>query len=266
VPTERLAKVIARSGASSRRQAEELVYEQRVQVNGQIATHPGHPVDPAVDAILLDGKPIVPRTEGDLAYFLFHKPKGLVTTRSDEQGRATIFDHLGDLPVRVESVGRLDLDTEGALLLTNDGMLAHKLTHPSSRVEKRYLAKVHRTPEPRTLRRIEQGIELDDGMTAPCVVKVLETTDAGNAWIEVAVTEGRNRLVRRLFEAVGHPVSKLRRIAFAGLTVEGLPVGAIRPLTAREIRSLQALAAPRGDPAPRGGASGGTKPRGAGRR
>jgi 23S rRNA pseudouridine2605 synthase len=253
---QRLAKVIAWSGVASRRAAEELVRAGRVKVNGAVAAHPGHPVEPDADTILVDGVPIVARVAGDNLYVLFHKPKGLVTTRSDEHGRRTIFDHLGELPARVESVGRLDLDTEGALLLTNDGPLAHRLTHPSSAIEKQYLAKVYRTPSPKTLRAIESGIELDDGMTAPCVVRVLEKTDAGNAWVEVTVTEGRNRLVRRLFEAVGHPVSKLRRTAFAGLTVEDLEPGAWRPLTPPEVRALQALGAP---PA---GEGAGTRPTG----
>jgi 23S rRNA pseudouridine2605 synthase len=152
-------------------------------------------------------------------------------------------------------VGRLDLDTEGVLLLTNDGPLAHRLTHPSSAIEKTYLAKVYRTPSPKTLRAIESGVELDDGVTAPCTVRVLETTDAGNAWVEVTVTEGRNRLVRRMFEAVGHPVSKLRRTAFAGLRADDLEPGAWRALTPAEVRTLRALGAPRAD------GDGGTKSR-----
>ena len=256
---QRLAKVIAGSGVASRRRAEELVREGRVKVNGVVAEHPGHPVEPT-DAIAVDDKPIVAREKGDELYLLFHKPKGLVTTRSDERGRRTIFDHLGPLPARVESVGRLDLDTEGVLLLTNDGPLAHRLTHPSSAITKEYLAKVYRTPSPKTLRAIETGIELDDGITAPCIVRVVDATDAGNAWIEVTVTEGRNRLVRRMFEAVGHPVSKLRRTAFAGLRVDGLEPGAWRELTPAEVRALRALGAPPAD------GDGGTKSRAARRR
>ena len=249
---QRLAKVIAWSGVASRRRAEELVREGRVKVNGIVADHPGQPVERA-DAIAVDDAPILQRESGDELYLLFHKPKGLVTTRSDEQGRKTIFDHLGDLPARVESVGRLDLDTEGVLLLTNDGPLAHRLTHPSSAISKTYLAKVYRTPSPKTLRAIEAGIELEDGITAPCTVRVVDTTDAGNAWLEVTVTEGRNRLVRRMLEVVGHPVSKLRRIAFAGLRVDDLELGAWRELTPSEVRALRTLGAP-----PAGG-DGGTK-------
>jgi 23S rRNA pseudouridine2605 synthase len=240
---QRLAKVIAWSGVASRRRAEELVRAGRVKVNGIVAEHPGHPVEDS-DAIAVDDTPIVARESGDNLYLLFHKPKGLVTTRSDERGRKTIFDHLGPLPARVESVGRLDLDTEGVLLLTNDGPLAHRLTHPSSAIAKEYLAKLYRTPSPKTLRAIEAGVELDDGITAPCTVRLVDKTDAGNAWVEVTVTEGRNRLVRRMFEVVGHPVSKLRRTAFAGLRADDLEPGAWRELTPQEVRALRALAAP----------------------
>jgi pseudouridine synthase len=243
---QRLAKVIATSGVASRRRAEELVRAGRVKVNGVVAEHPGHPVEPT-DAIAVDDTPVVARESGDNLYLLFHKPKGLVTTRSDERGRRTIFDHLGPLPARVESVGRLDLDTEGVLLLTNDGPLAHRLTHPSSAIEKTYLAKVYRTPSPKTLRAVEAGVELDDGITAPCIVRVVDTTDAGNAWMEVTVTEGRNRLVRRMFEAVGHPVSKLRRTAFAGLRVDDLEPGAWRELRPAEVEALRAMGAPPAD-------------------
>ncbi len=239
--TVRLAKAIARSGVASRRGAERLVAEGRVTVNGELVHHPGHPVVPGRDRIAVDGQPIP--EPAPHAYFLLYKPRGTVTTRDDPQGRRSVLDLVEHLPVRVEPVGRLDIETEGALLLTNDGELAHRLTHPSSQVPKRYLVKVWKEPDDKKLRRIERGIVLEDGRTAPCRLRVVERTDSGNAWIEITVTEGRNRLVRRLFEAVGHPVSKLRRESFATLSIRGMARGEVRPLTAEEVARLRDIAA-----------------------
>ncbi len=237
---ERLAKVLAARGIASRREAEKMIVDGAVTVNGHVATHPGQPVDPKSDSISVDGKPIpdVPR----LSYYLLYKPKGYITTRSDPQGRRSIHELLPELPARVEAVGRLDMNTEGALLLTNDGDLAHRLAHPSSGVPKRYMVKVYRTPTDKTLERISKGVELEDGRTQPCKVRVVKSTETENAWLEITVTEGRNRLVRRIFALVGHPVSKLTRESFATVSIRGMERGDLRALSADEVRRLRDLA------------------------
>lgn len=239
--TERLAKVLARRGVASRREAERLIEEGKVTVDGEVVIHPGHPVDPRAALIRVEGKRIP--DEPKSMYYLLYKPKGTMVTREDPEGRKTVYELLGELGTRVEAVGRLDFNTEGALLLTNDGPLAHALTHPSKGIPKRYLAKIYRTPSPATLERIETGVYLEDGKTGPCKARVVKATDAENAWVEVTVTEGRNRLVRRLFAAVGHPVAKLRRESFATIGLRGLLPGQYRELTAEEVRRLRDLAA-----------------------
>ena len=237
---ERVSKIIARSGVASRREAEAMVEAGRVKVNGKLVQHPGHPVV-YDDLIEVDGKPIP--VAANHIYILLNKPRGTITGRNDPEGRPTVLDLVSHLRSRVEPVGRLDMDTEGILLLTNNGELAHKLTHPSTGVPKRYVAKVWRTPDEKTLKRIRNGIVLEDGRTHPCKARVVETTESGNAWVEVTVTEGRNRLIRRMFEAVNHPVSKLRRESFASIADRSLARGASRPLTPAEVRRLHDIAA-----------------------
>lgn len=236
---QRLAKVMAARGIASRRAAEVMITEGRVTVNDQTVLHPGYPVDPDHDRIKVEGK--VLKRAPKLVYYVLNKPKGYITGRDDPKGRASVLDLLGNLPERVEPVGRLDYNTEGVLLLTNDGPLAHKLTHPSTGVPKRYMAKIYRTPSEGTLARIERGVMLEDGPTGPCKVRVMEGTDAGNCWVEITVTEGRNRLVRRLFASLGHPVAKLRRESFATIALRELEVGQMRPLTTEEVNRLHEL-------------------------
>jgi len=237
--SQRISKIIARSGVASRREAEVLVENGKVRVNGEIVRHPGHPVTRS-DQIEVNGEPLpVPANH---VYILLNKPRGTITGRNDPEGRPTVLDLVAHLQTRVEPVGRLDMDTEGLLLLTNDGELAHKLTHPSTGVPKRYVAKVWRTPDEKTLKRIRNGIVLEDGRTHPCKVRVVETTENGNAWLEVTVTEGRNRLIRRMLEAVNHPVSKLRRESFATIADRSLARGASRMLTPAEVRRLREIA------------------------
>lgn len=236
----RLAKLLAQRGVASRREAERLIAEGEVTVNGQVASGVVL-VDPERDRVRIGGRPLPP--EPQRVYYVLYKPRGCITTRDDPDGRPTVFDHLGDLARAVEAVGRLDFDTEGALLLTNDGDLANALTHPKNQIPKRYLAKVYRRPDDRDLERIRTGVFLEDGKTAPAKARVLETTDKDNAWVEVTVTEGRNRLVRRMLATLGHPVSKLRRESFATVSIRGMERGQFRPLTGEEVQRLRDLAA-----------------------
>ncbi len=249
--TERLAKVLAAHGVASRREAEALIEAGRVKVDGEVVLHPGQPVDPAKANIRLDDKPLP--TAPRLVYYVLYKPKGYIVTRADPNARKSVMELLPELPERVEPVGRLDINTEGALLLTNDGELAHRLTHPSTGVPKRYLAKVYRTPSDKTVARLESGVQLEDGKTAPAKVRVVSATEKENAWVEITVTEGRNRLIRRMFAEVGHPVAKLVRQSFATVSIRGLERGAFRALTAEEVDRLREI-------------GGGTPPASAGKR
>ena len=226
----RLNAYLARSGIASRRKSDELIKAGRVTVNGEpgrLNTFVGR--DDRVD---VDGRPVHPQR---LAYVLLHKPAGVVTTASDPQGRPTVVQ-LVEHDSRVVPVGRLDADTTGALLLTNDGELAHRLAHPKYEVEKRYEAELEDEPSDEALERLAKGVELEDGRTAPAAVRRL-----GPARVELAIHEGRNRQVRRMFEAVGHPVRRLHRSRYAGLTLEGLEPGESRELTSDEIAALRSL-------------------------
>jgi 23S rRNA pseudouridine2605 synthase len=225
----RLNAYLARAGVASRRGAEELIRAGRVRVNGEVAGLTTF-VEPS-DRVELDGRPLVPEP---LAYVLLHKPAGVVTTASDPHGRPTVVE-LVDLPQRLVPVGRLDADTTGALLLTNDGPLAHGLAHPRYEVDKVYEAEVEGEPADEALRRLSEGVELDDGRTAPAVVRRL-----GSSRLELTLHEGRKHQVKRMCEAVGHPVQRLHRSGYAGLTLERVPEGAWRELTSEEVASLQA--------------------------
>lgn len=237
--TERVAKVIARAGRASRRAAERLVEDGLVTVNGEVIYHPGTPVRPTRDVITVEGERLPPPAPP--MYYVAYKPRGLITTRHDPQGRRTVQELVEAVPARLEPVGRLDMDTEGVLLFTNDGELAHGLLHPSNHIPRRYLAKVWKRPDDRKMARIQRGIKLDDGFTGPAKARIIEETDSGNCWIEITVTEGRNRLIRRLFEAIGHPVSKLRRESFGTVSLRGLERGQIRQLSGAEIARLHEI-------------------------
>lgn len=235
-----LGRLLASRGVASRRKAEDLIADGKVTVNGELADHPAMEVDPELDQIRVEGD-LLPAAPPPL-YYVLYKPKGCITSRDDPQGRKSVFDYV-ELPHRVEPVGRLDFDTEGALLLTNDGSLAHALTHPSRQIPKRYRVKVWKRPGDRSLQKISEGkVYLDDGRVPPCKVRIVDDTDAGNTWLEITVTEGRNRLIRRLFAQIGHPVSKLRRETFATISIRGMERGQLRPLTGEEIRRLHDLA------------------------
>ncbi|HEX7095875.1 MAG TPA: pseudouridine synthase, partial [Acidimicrobiales bacterium] len=227
---QRLQKVLAQGGLGSRRACEELIAEGRVRVNGEVAQL-GRRVDPERDRIEVDGVPIGLRP--GLVHYLLNKPRGVVTTASDPQGRPTVIELVPREP-RVFPVGRLDADTEGLLLLTNDGELAHRLTHPSFGVEKEYVAQVRGKPSRGALRRLREGVELDDGITAPAKVSLIEPTV-----MRIVIHEGRNRQVRRMCEAVGHPVVRLVRTRIGPLRDPKLQPGAWRPLDVTEVRALE---------------------------
>ena len=227
---ERLQKVLARVGIGSRRVCEDLIAEGRVTVDGELAVL-GRRVDVETVLIELDGAPIGVRP--DLVQYLLNKPAGVVTTADDPQGRPTVVGLVPAEP-RVFPVGRLDVDTEGLLLLTNDGELAHRLTHPSFGVEKEYVAELEGSPSRAALRRLREGVELDDGTTVPARAALLEPSV-----VRLTVHEGRNRQVRRMCDAVGHPVVRLIRTRIGPLADRSLAPGAWRELTGDEVRSLQ---------------------------
>lgn len=231
---ERLQKVLARVGLGSRRTCEDLIAEERVKVNGEIAEL-GRRIDPDVDLVEVDGAPIGVRP--GLVHYLLNKPAGVVTTASDPQGRPTVLGLVPEEP-RVFPVGRLDLDTEGLILLTNDGELANRIAHPSHGVEKEYLAEVVGTPSRGTLRRLREGIELEDGPTAPAQAALV-----GPSLVRLTIHEGRNRQVRRMLDAVGHPVVRLIRTRIGPLADRQLPPGHWRALRADELRALEAAVA-----------------------
>lgn len=233
---ERLQKVLARVGLGSRRAVEEMIVAGRIKVNGRPARL-GVRVDPSKDKVEVDGFLVPLRT--DLVYYLVNKPVGVVTTASDPEGRETIQDMI-DLPARVWAVGRLDVDTEGALILTNDGELTQRLTHPSFEVPKTYVARVAGSVGARTLRTLAAGVELDDGPTAPATVGIVERS-AGHTLVEITITEGRHRQVRRMFDVVGHPVRGLVRIAIGPLRLGRLKPGTLRRLDPAEVRALYAV-------------------------
>jgi 23S rRNA pseudouridine2605 synthase len=227
--TVRLNAYLARAGVASRRGADELIKAGRVLVNGR----PGqlNTFVAARDRVEVDGREVALQR---LAYVLLHKPAGVVTTARDPQGRPTVVDLVPREP-RVVPVGRLDAETTGALLLTNDGALAHRLAHPRYGVEKVYVAEVEGRIDEGTVRRLAEGLELEDGRTAPARARRL-----GPRRVELAIHEGRNRQVRRMLEAVGHPVVRLHRSTYAGLALDGLEPGTWRELTAAEVAALRA--------------------------
>jgi 23S rRNA pseudouridine2605 synthase len=226
--------VLARAGVGSRRACEELIAGGRVHVNGRRAVL-GDRVDPDVDVVEIDGA-VVPVREG-LVYYLLNKPRDVVTTAEDPQGRRTVIDLL-PLEPRVFPVGRLDRDTEGLLVLTNDGELAHRLTHPRYGVEKEYLVEVEGTPSPGALRRLRDGVMLDDGVTAPARVGKVDATT-----LRITIHEGRNRQIRRMCEAVGHPVVRLVRTRIGPIADRRLKPGEWRELTPAEVRASATAAA-----------------------
>ncbi|MGG0936070.1 pseudouridine synthase [Brevibacillus centrosporus] len=234
---ERLQKVLAHAGVASRRHCEELIVQGHVQVNGKVVRELGTRVDPQADHILVHGRPI--QTEQHV-YLMLHKPTGVITSVSDPRGRRVVTDLLKEIKERVYPVGRLDYDTSGLLLLTNDGELANRLAHPSYEIDKVYRAWVKGVPSPDKVKRLATGISLEDGMTSPGEARLLETAPARDkALVELTIHEGRNRQVRRMCDAIGHPVLTLERIRLGFLTLEGLSAGQYRHLTSSEVEKLK---------------------------
>ncbi|MFC6332320.1 pseudouridine synthase [Paenibacillus septentrionalis] len=233
---ERLQKILAQAGVASRRKCEEMILSGAVEVNGEPVTTLGTKADPAVDVITVNGRPI--RSEKKI-YVMLNKPKGVITSAKDPQGRKVVSDFLPGIKERIYPVGRLDYDTEGLLLLTNDGEFANLLTHPKHHVPKTYHATVKGVPHGSALEQLQQGVMLEDGMTSPAEVEYQDVNmEANEATVRITIHEGRNRQVRRMFEAVGHKVIKLKRVRFGELGLDGLPRGKFRHLTEAEVKTL----------------------------
>ena len=234
----RLQKYLALSGVASRRASEKLIADGQVAVNGHIITEMGVQVDETADVITVNGAQV--HLEQEKHYIAYYKPIGEVTTASDPEGRATVMDKFRDYPVRLYPVGRLDFDSEGLLLLTNDGDMMNSLLHPSHEVDKVYLAKVSNRVEEESIRRLRAGVQLDGRLTSPAQVRVVRY-EAFDTVLLVTIHEGRYRQVRRMFEAVGHQVVQLKRVGFGPISLGDLPRGQWRRLTDNEIRKLKEL-------------------------
>jgi 23S rRNA pseudouridine2605 synthase len=230
----RLQKYLADCGVASRRQAEGLITQGLVQVNGQTVTEMGTKVSPG-DVVTFKGQVVKP--EGQKRYILYYKPIGEVTTVTDPEGRPTVMDHFRDFPVRLYPVGRLDFDSEGLLLLTNDGDLTRRLTHPSFEVEKRYIARASNQLSDEGLRALRAGVIIDGRKTAPAKVSVLRR-DPFSTDILITIHEGRNRQIRKMVEAIGHQVVRLKRVQYGPIALGDMKRGEWRELSEEEVRSL----------------------------
>lgn len=236
---ERLQKVMAQAGVASRRKSEELILAGKVKVNGVVVKELGTRVSQA-DTVEVEGVPIV---KEENVYYLLYKPRGVISTANDEKGRKTVVDFFPEIEERIYPVGRLDYDTSGVIILTNDGDFSYLMTHPKFEIKKTYIAKVKGIPKREDLKKLERGIELEDGLTAPARVK-MQSVDRNSktAIVEITIHEGRNRQVRRMFDAIGCPVDSLKREEFGNITARGLNAGDTRPLTIHEVKQLRVLA------------------------
>lgn len=237
---ERIQKILAKAGIASRREAERMVVEGRVTVNGKVVDTLGSKADAVVDHIKVNGRRLTgfePKVT-----LLLNKPRGYLSTVKDPKERPTVMDLLGRVKWRIYPVGRLDFDAEGLLLLTNDGDLAHILSHPRFSISRTYLVKVGGVPDERKLIRLKRGVVLEDGEARVVSFSILRRGEK-NSWIRVVVTEGRNRLVKRMFSAIRHPVLKLKRVEFGPIKLGELPIGQFRCLTSEEMESLKKLIA-----------------------
>ncbi|MEA2764287.1 MAG: rRNA synthase [Gemmatimonadaceae bacterium] len=244
---ERLQKIIAHAGFASRREAETMIREGRVTLNGRTVTELGTKADAASDHIKVDGK-LITRAEPH-RYILLYKPKEVMTTVQDPQGRRTVIDLVRGIRERIYPVGRLDYHSEGLVLLTNDGDLAYQVSHPTNGSIKTYNVKVRGIPEERLVDKLRRGITLEGKRTLPCEIERIRTTgktdDEGNSWFEVRLREGRTQQIRKMFQAVGHPVAKLKRVAIGPIVDLKLTPGLWRELTDREVKMLATMKEPK---------------------
>lgn len=239
---ERLQKILSRAGISSRRAAERMIAEGRISVNRIVVTMPGKKADPQKDEIRVDDRLVA--LESEKIYLLLHKPRGYMTTLSDPQGRPIVTDLLTGVDARVYPVGRLDYDSEGLLLLTNDGEFAQRIQHPRFGIPKTYRIKVEGRLPKGEVKVLEKGIDLSDGRFVPTGIQ-LEKTNPGSTWLRLTMTDGRNRVIRRVFDSIGHSVTRLIRVAVADIALGSLPEGTWRMMTQREVEGLLALAGTR---------------------
>lgn len=236
---ERLQKFLAEAGVASRRKAEELIAAGKIKVNGKVVTELGTKIDPKKDEVLYLDKEVSTK-EVELVYIMLHKPEGYVTTAKEQFGRPGVMDLIRDVKARIFPVGRLDYDTSGLLLLTNDGDLTYKLTHPKHDVDKTYIAKLYGTPDDMDLQKFRRGVVIDGKQTKPAKMQILEKGERQST-VEIIIHEGRNRQVRKMCEAIKHPVAQLKRVATGDLIMGDLPKGKYRHLTQKEVKYLKSL-------------------------
>src|SRR5438309_1556701 len=248
---ERLQKIIAHAGFASRREAETMIRNGRVTINGRVVTELGTKADAASDHVKVDGK-LITHAEPH-RYILLYKPKEVMTTVADPEGRTTVIDLIRGIRERIYPVGRLDYHSEGLVLLTNDGDLAYKVSHPTHGSVKTYSVKVRGVPDQRSIEKLQRGITLEGKRTLPCEIERIKTTgrhdDEGNSWFQVKLREGRTQQIRKMFQAVGHPVTKLKRVAIGPISDPNLTPGVWRELTPHEVKMLATLK--EAQPAPR---------------
>ncbi|MFW5985194.1 MAG: pseudouridine synthase [Halanaerobiaceae bacterium] len=234
---ERLQKYMAHAGVASRRKSEDIIAEGRVKVNGEVVTEMGFKIDPQQDTVTVDGE-VISREEK--VYILFNKPTGCVCTVDDPRGRKTVLDYIDGVSQRIYPVGRLDYDTSGLLIITNDGQLTNILTHPSYEIDKTYLVEIPGQLTAEEKKQLEEGVELEDGITAPAEAEIVYKNSDKTIFM-LTIHEGRNRQVRRMCEKIGHRVINLKRIGLAFLSLEQLSPGEFRFLTTEEVKKLKQI-------------------------
>nr|WP_300004469.1 pseudouridine synthase [Tissierella sp.] len=234
----RLQKYMAKSGVASRRKSEKMIDDGIVKVNGKIVTEQGLDIDPEKDMVMVDDKPI--RLEENKVYIILNKPLGYVTTMDDEKDRKIVIDLIDGVEERIYPVGRLDMDTSGLMLLTNDGKVTNKITHPRNQVIKKYIAIVEGTPNKLELTKFRKGLMIDGKRTSPATIKIVKNYETESI-LEIEINEGRNRQIRKMCEAINHPIKKLKRASIGEIQLGGLPVGEWRHLDDQEMKYIKSL-------------------------